>query len=95
MYNYPINVHFDNEHYWSSCFDIPEAHSAGDTLEELLNNAVEGLTLAFTIYVDQKRTITRPSKPSAEQYLIHLPILTSAKIVLWNAPCVKKKLNIA
>jgi len=87
MYHYPINIHAKNSHYWSSCLDIPEAHSAGDTLDELLGNAVEGIELALSIYVDQGRRIPAPSPVRQGQYEIRLPALTSAKIALWNALC--------
>lgn len=85
MYDYPIQVHRESDHYWSSCPDIPEAHSAGDTIEELLANAVEGLQLALTIYVDQNRSIPHASEPVAGQHVVHLPAQTVAKIELWNA----------
>lgn len=85
MYDYPITVHQEKDHVTSSCPDIPEAHSAADTLEELLENAVEGLTLALTIYVDQGRIIPPASEPTEEQHVIKLPVQTVAKIALWNA----------
>lgn len=85
MYEYPITVHQENDHFWSSCQDIPEAHSAGDTREELLRNAVDGIELALSIYVDQRRQIPLPSVCTEEQDPIALPITTCAKIALWNA----------
>ncbi len=87
MYEYPINVHQENDHLWSSCPDIPEAHSAGDTREELLRNAVEGIELALSIYVDQRRAIPLPSVCTEDQEPISLPVTTCAKIVLWNTLC--------
>lgn len=84
MFEYPITVHHENDHYWSSCRDIPEAHSAGDTLAELLSNAVEGITLALSIYVDQGRDIPAASSPLDGQQRVYLPAQTVAKIVLWN-----------
>ena len=85
MFEYPITVHHENDHYWSSCRDIPEAHSAGDTLAELLSNAVEGITLALSIYVDQGRAIPDASQPGDDQHVVRLPVQTVAKICLWNA----------
>ncbi|MFU6376405.1 type II toxin-antitoxin system HicB family antitoxin [Metapseudomonas otitidis] len=85
MVNYPISVHRENDHYWSSCPDLPEAHSAGDTLEELLANAVEGIQLAMSIYVDQGREIPAASKPEPGQHVIYQPIQFAAKAALWNA----------
>ncbi len=87
MYEYPINVHQENDHFWSSCPDIPEAHSAGDTREELLHNAVDGIELALSIYVDQRRVIPMPSECAEGQEPIRLPVTACAKIVLWNTLC--------
>jgi antitoxin HicB len=78
-------VHAEAGSFWSSCRDIPEAHSAGDTVEELLANAVEGLELALTIYVDQSRPIPLPSAPVEGERVVHLPTLVAAKVSLWNA----------
>lgn len=82
MYDYKILAHEENDHFWSSCPDIPEAHSVGDSLEDLLANAVDGLTLALSIYVDQKRPI--PEASNAGEHIVPLPSVTVAKIVLWN-----------
>ncbi|MBA6092839.1 type II toxin-antitoxin system HicB family antitoxin [Pseudomonas monteilii] len=83
MYDYKIVANEENGHYWSSCPDVPEAHSVGDTLEELLKNAVEGITLALSIYVDQKRQI--PAASGAGDHHVRLPGVTVAKAILWNA----------
>lgn len=66
----------------SSCPDIPEAHSVGDSLEEFLANAVDGLVLALSIYVDQKRAI--PPATEAGDHIVRLSGVTVAKIALWN-----------
>lgn len=85
MYSYAIKIHAEAGSFWSSCRDIPEAHSAGDTEEELLNNAVEGLEVALTIYVDQSRPVPLPTAPLEGERLVHLPALVAAKVALWNA----------
>jgi antitoxin HicB len=85
MFSYAVKVHAEAGSFWSSCRDIPEAHSAGDTVEELLANAVEGLELALTIYVDQTRPIPLPSAPVEGERVVHLPTLLAAKVSLWNA----------
>ncbi|KRV74507.1 type II toxin-antitoxin system HicB family antitoxin [Pseudomonas citronellolis] len=95
MVNYPINVHEENGHFWSSCKDLPEAHSAGDTLEELLANAVEGIQLALSIYVDQGRAIPAASAPKdGWQHVVYQPVQVVAKAVLWNA-MVEQGLRVA
>lgn len=95
MVNYPINVHEENGHFWSSCKDLPEAHSAGDTLEELLANAVEGIQLALSIYVDQGRAIPVASTPKdGSRHVVYQPVQVVAKAVLWNA-MVEQGLRVA
>lgn len=85
MVNYPITVHEENGHYWSNCPDLPEAHSAGDTVEQLLANAEEGIQLALSIYVDQGRRIPAASAPgNGWQAVIYQPAQVVAKAVLWN-----------
>jgi antitoxin HicB len=88
MYEYTVHIHDEAGSFWSSCPDIPEAHSAGDTPEQLMANAVEGITLALTIYVDQGRSIP-PATPPANEWLkpVALPVQVVAKIALWNAMC--------
>ncbi|WP_345945790.1 type II toxin-antitoxin system HicB family antitoxin [Pseudomonas sp. dw_358] len=54
-------------------------------MEELIENAVEGLVLALTIYVDQLRPIPLPSVPAEGERVIHLSALVAAKVSLWNA----------
>ncbi|MFP3368208.1 MULTISPECIES: type II toxin-antitoxin system HicB family antitoxin [unclassified Pseudomonas] len=54
----------------------------GDSLEELLANAVDGLVLALSIYVDQKRAI--PPATEAGDHIVRLSGVTVAKIALWN-----------
>ena len=85
MYDYAISVNEEAGSFWSSCDDIPEAHSAGDTLEELLIHAAEGLEVALSIYVDQLRHIPKASPPKEGQHVIRLSALVVAKVELWNA----------
>lgn len=95
MVNYPITVHEENGHFWSSCKDLPEAHSAGDTIEELLANAQEGIQLALSIYVDQGREIPAAREPEDEhQHVIYQPAQVVAKAALWNA-LVQQGLRVA
>lgn len=82
MYDYKIFAHEEHGYFWSSCPDIPEAHSVGETLEELLVNAADGITLAMSIYVDQKRAI--PPASGAGDHHVWLSGVTVAKAVLWN-----------
>lgn len=94
MYEYPIEAYEEAGSWWSKCLDIPEAHSTGDTLEELLDNAVEGITMALSIYVDQGRAIPLASTVAEHQHAVPLSALTAQKIALWNG-LVAKNMKVA
>ncbi|MDL2186733.1 type II toxin-antitoxin system HicB family antitoxin [Pseudomonas sp. ChxA] len=82
MFDYKIVAHEENGHYWSSCPDIPEAHSVGDTLEELVANAEEGIALAMSIYVERRKPI--PESSDRGDLHVRLPGVIVAKALLWN-----------
>lgn len=82
MYDYKIVAHDENGHYWSSCPDVPEAHSVGDSLEDLLENAVEGITLALSIYVERRQPL--PAVTDRGDHVVRLPVITVAKGLLWD-----------
>lgn len=87
MYEYPVIVTDDGDPdtgYWVVCPDIPEMNSLGDTPEEALREAEDGLISALSIYVDQRRAIPLPSQCKQGQHLVHLPALVVAKVALWN-----------
>lgn len=85
MYNYPVIVHQeDGAGYWLSCPDIPEFNGVGDTLEEALQDAVDGMETALSFYQDSRRAIPRASAAEPGQAVVYLPLLTLAKIELWN-----------
>lgn len=88
MFDYVIHIHEEAGSFWSTCPDIPEAHSAGDTPEEVAANAADGIILALTIYVDQGRAIPAATPPQNGFFkAVALPVQASAKIVLWNTMC--------
>jgi len=85
MYQYPLELHPEPTGVWLSCPDIPEMNAAGDTLPEAMAEALNGLESALSLYVEQRRPIPRASAPSDPTLVLHLPALTVAKIMLWNA----------
>ena len=85
MYEYPLEVHHEATGVWLSCPDLPEMNAAGDTLEEALGEALNGMETALSLYVDQRRRIPQASSVTGAGPVLHLPALTVAKIMLWNA----------
>ncbi|MDQ0127103.1 antitoxin HicB [Pseudomonas lini] len=85
MYQYPLELHHEAPGVWLSCPDIPEMNAAGDTLGEAFAEALNGMESALSLYVDQRRPIPPASPASDPANVLHLPALTVAKIMLWNA----------
>lgn len=85
MYQYPLEVHPESTGVWLSCPDIPEMNASGDTLADAFAEALNGIESALSLYVEQRRKIPAASEPSDPTLVLHLPALTVAKIMLWNA----------
>ena len=100
---YPVTLEIDETGVLVGCPDIPEMHSVGDTVEEALREAVDGLESAIEIHFDERRPVPLPSRPARGQKTVTVPALVAAKILLHNemlARGVKKadlarELNIA
>src|ERR1700745_3891600 len=87
MYQYPLELHNEPTGVWLSCPDVPEMNASGDTLGEAFAEALNGLESALSLYVEQRRPIPAASAPRDPALVLHLPALTVAKIMLWNAMC--------
>ncbi|MDN4500146.1 type II toxin-antitoxin system HicB family antitoxin [Pseudomonas mosselii] len=85
MYEYPLEVHHEATGVWLSCPDLPEMNASGDTLEQALGEALDGMETTLSLYVDQRRQIPPASTARGSDLVLHLPALTVAKIMLWNA----------
>ncbi|MDV7209921.1 type II toxin-antitoxin system HicB family antitoxin [Azotobacter beijerinckii] len=86
MYDYAVTLHTDdNPGVAITCRDLPEVNSYGDTIEEALREAIDGIESALSIYVDQRRPIPAASEPEPGEHVAHLPAVTVAKIALWNS----------
>jgi antitoxin HicB len=100
---YPVTLEIDETGVLVGCPDIPEMHSVGDTVDEALREAVDGLESAIDIYFDERRPVPAPSKAERGQAMVALPALVASKVLLHNemlAQGVKKaelarRLNIA
>lgn len=85
MFDYPVTIHEDeNPGVAVTCDDLPEFNSAGDDVADALRESVDGIETALSIYVDQRRVIPQASQPAPGQHVVRLPVVTVAKIVLWN-----------
>lgn len=85
MYDYPVTLHTDeNPGVAITCRDIPQVNSFGDTEEEALREAIDGIETALSMYVDHRLAIPQASAPEPGERVVHLPSVTVAKIILWN-----------
>jgi antitoxin HicB len=105
MLNYPVKLIPDAENggFLVEFPDFPFVHSVGDTTEEALREAVDGLESGIELFFDERQPVPLPSRPKRGQYTVELPALAVAKVLLHNemlAQGVKKaelarRLNIA
>lgn len=74
--------------------DIPEALTEGAARAEALSEAVDCLMAALGGYVNERRTIPRPS-PARGRPLVELPAPIAAKLALYQAMDEQKLSNVA
>lgn len=84
MLKYPVTLVLDDGTYLVEFIDFPEAHSVGDTVEEALREAVDGLRTVVEMYMEDRRRIPAPSAVQEGQTTVVLPALETAKVLLWN-----------
>jgi len=65
--------------------DVPEAVTFGTDQDEALHHAVEALETAFMAYIEDRRPIPRPSPIRRKKWAVTLPLLSEAKIALYEA----------
>lgn len=87
MFNYPIVLEKDAEtgDYVVSCRDLPLMNSVGESVEDALLQAVDGIVCALSIEIDDRRPIPQASEPKEGEYVVALPVLVAMKAALHNA----------
>lgn len=69
MIRYQMRVHKEDGSYWGQFLDFPNCFTVGDTLEELLSNAREVLSLQLEEARDPDWVVPNPSKKRGKQYV--------------------------
>lgn len=87
MYLYPCRLMPETEEpgFTATFRDIPEAITCGDTLEEALEAAQDVLHCYFSHLVDEREDVPSASQPEAGERLVAPPVLTQAKLALYEA----------
>jgi len=67
------------------CRDLPQLNSYGDDEAHAVREAADAIETTLSIYVDERRAIPEATPAQPGERVIHLPAVTVAKIVLWNA----------
>jgi len=86
MFNFAVRLEFDKESgaYEVSCRDLPLLHSVGDTIEEALLEAEDGIITAISLEMDMRRPIPVASVPEKGEYVVSVPVLVALKAALYN-----------
>ena len=87
MFSYPVKLERDDatKQYVVTCRDLPLMASVGESVEEALAEAVEGIVSAIAIEIDERRPIPSASAPKEDEYLVTVPVLVAMKSALHNA----------
>lgn len=87
MFVYPIKLEHDESTgaYIASCRDLPLMNSVGDSVDEALLEAVEGLVTAISIEIDERRPVSHGSELREGEYPVAVPVLVAMKAELHNA----------
>ena len=87
MFNYAVKLTHDAEtgDYEVSCRDLPLLHSVGDTVEEALLEAEDGIITAISLEMDMRRPVPVATAPQDGEYVVIVPVLVAMKAALYNA----------
>lgn len=87
MFNYAVKLEHDDATgaYIASCRDLPLMNSVGDSVDEALLEAVDGIVTALSIEIDERRPIPAASSAKKGEHLVSLPVLVAMKAALHNA----------
>lgn len=87
MFYYAVKITQDAETgaFEVSCRDLPLLHSVGDTVEEALLEAEDGIITAISLEMDLRRPVPAATAPQEGEHIVILPVLVAMKAALYNA----------
>ena len=84
--SYPVTIkNYTGGQFGIFCTDVPEAITAGNSLQEVLHNAEDALVVALSSYTDQRKDIPIPSEPAPGQHIVFVPPLAAMKLAVYQA----------
>ena len=84
MLIYPARVEEHADGYVVMFRDIPEANTSGQSLEEAMEMAADGLAVAMDFYFEDRRQVPLPSKAKRGETPVAVSASLSAKVLLLN-----------
>jgi antitoxin HicB len=86
MMRYPVILKRDTNGTILVTFpDVPEAAAYGKDEADALSHAADALETALVAYIEDRRPIPRPSPIRRKKWALTLPVLSEAKIALYEA----------
>lgn len=82
---YPATLMKDENGFFVTFRDIPEAITQGKTYDEAIEMAEDALLTAMDFYFEDNRMVPPPSKLQKDEVLISLPLSAATKVMLLNA----------
>jgi antitoxin HicB len=90
---FAVRVHEAADGVSVTCPDIPELITEGASRSEALERASEALATALSFYIDDGRSIPRPSRPG-RQPVVSVTLLEAAKLALHEAMLHQRVSNV-
>jgi len=87
---YPVKLTDTDGVVMVTCPDLPEFSSVGDSTDEALREAVDGIESMLQMYMQDRRDIPAPGARKRGQHLVCLPPLSVAKIGLYQAMQIRR-----
>jgi antitoxin HicB len=86
MLRYPVRLEPDTNGTIRVDFpDVPEAHTFGQDNDKALVHAVDALESALMLYIEDRRSIPRPSPVKRKRHSVAVPALAEARLALYSA----------
>ena len=84
MFDYPVTIAKDGNHFLVTFKDIPEAITFGKTKQQALEKAIDALETGLSFYIEARKQLPKPSKPKRGQKTVRPTALECAKLGIYK-----------